>query len=74
MIKDTVYIVANGIYEDEMIEFVCTSLEKAKRYVDERWEKGEFYWVYELKLHTPYDGEAGADLPSEHIVYRKKGW
>lgn len=70
MIRDTVYIVTNGIYEDEIIEFVCTSFERAKKYVDENWGD-DWYWVYEIKLWTVYDVGTDVGLPTNHIVYKK---
>lgn len=73
MIKDTVYIVTSGLYEGEMIEFVCTSFERAKKYVDENWDN-DWYRVYEIKLETSYSGDAGTDFASDHIVYQNIGW
>ena len=72
--SDLIYIVSEGAYEDEMIEYVCLSKEEAQNYVETNKRTSGFmscYTIYELKLSTKYDYKSKDGLPTEHTIYEQ---
>ena len=67
--SDLIYIVAEGEYEDEMIEYVCFAKEEAYHYVETNEKEKDCYIIYELRLSTQYDINSEDGLSTEHIIY-----
>ena len=67
--SDLIYIVTNGEYEDEMIEYVCLAKEEAYHYVQANEKENDCYTIYELRLSTQYDVNSEDGLPTDLIIY-----